>query len=210
MDVVRLDAKTRTPGKGPARAARRADEVPCILYGHSQEPVIFQVGETSLHPLIFTNQFHRVEVALGKDKWDCILKQVDFHPISDRPIHADFQILQAGEMITVSVPVQYTGMSAGQREGGVTQVFAHEVEISCLPRHIPDHVELDVSDVEIGDSLHIEHLSVENVTFSAPPNTPLFAVVAPRVEEVEEVEEELGLEGEEGVEDEEASADSEE
>jgi len=212
MDVITLAAKPRTPGKGPARAARREEEVPCVLYGHGTEPVIFQVPERSLLPLIYTNDFHRVTVKVGRKSVDCVLKHVDFHPVSERPMHADFQILTSGEVITLTVPIRYTGTSRGQRDGGRVQAFFHELEVTCLPKDIPDHTSFDVSDLGIGDTVHLSDIAVEGVTFGAGPDTLLYSVMAPRVE-VEEEEEALaegeGLEGGEGAEDEESGESSE-
>lgn len=206
MEKITLAATKRTPGKGTARAARRAEEIPCVLYGHGFEPVIFQVPEKELLPLIYTDEFHRVQVKVGRKTHDCVLKTVDFHPVSDRPMHADFQVLTAGEVITLTVPIRYTGTSAGQREGGRTQAFFHELEITCFPKDIPDHIEVDITELEIGDTIHLNQVEVEGVTFENAPDTLLFSVMAPRVEEEpeEELEEELEegaeLEGEEGEE----------
>jgi large subunit ribosomal protein L25 len=212
MDAITLAAKPRTPGKGPARAARREEEVPCVLYGRDTEPVIFQVPERSLLPLIYTNEFHRVTVKVGRKSHDCVLKHVDFHPVSDRPMHADFQILTSGEVITLTVPIRYTGVSRGQRDGGRTQAFFHELEVTCLPKDIPDHIEVDISELEIGDTIHLSDVAVEGVIFGAGQDTLLYSVMAPRLE-VEEEEEELvegeGLEGEEGAEGEESEESSE-
>jgi large subunit ribosomal protein L25 len=214
MDVITLAAKPRTPGKGPARAARREKEVPCVLYGHGVEPVVFQVPEPSLHPLIYTNEFHRVQIKIGrKAAMDCVLKHVDFHPVSDRPMHADFQILKTGEEITLTVPVRYTGTAVGQRDGGRTQAFHHELEITCMPKDIPDHIEVDISALAIGDTVHLSAVTMEGVTFSAAPDTLLFSVVAPRieVEEVAPVEgEEAAVLGEAGEEGEEEKAEGDE
>lgn len=183
MDVIKLEAKPRTPGKGPARAARRNEEVPCILYGHSQEPVAFQVGELDLRPLIYTDEFHRVEVTVEGQSYDCILKHVDFHPTSDRPHHADFQVLQAGEKITLTVPLQISGLSLGQRNGGRPVARMNEIEITCLPKDIPDHFEIDVTNVDIGDAIHLDQLADDKFEFSLPLEATLFFVQAPRVEE---------------------------
>jgi len=204
MDVITLAAKPRTPGKGPARAARRAEEVPCVLYGHNEEPVVFQVAEKSLLPLIYTDEFHRVQVDIEGRSLSCVLKHVDFHPVSDRPMHADFQLLKTGEVITLTVPVRYVGTPVGQRDGGRVQVFFHELEITCLPKDIPDHIEVDVSALAIGDVIHLSNIEIEGVTFGAGADTLLYSVMAARVEvepTAEELEgEALEGEGEEGEE----------
>lgn len=213
MDVIKLDAKPRTPGKGPARAARRNEEVPCILYGHTMDAsVAFQVGELDMRPLIYTDEFHRVEVSVGGESYDCILKHVDFHPVSDRPMHADFQMLTEGQKITLTVPLQIVGTSLGQRNGGSPVARVNELEVTCLPKDIPDHFQIDVTDIDIGDSVHLEDLADEKYEFGLPLEATLFFVQAAREEEEEELEE--GLEtvaeaGEEAPSDEDAEGESE-
>lgn len=198
MDTIKLDASARTPGKGQARAARRALEVPCVLYGHSFEPVTFQVPELSLRPLIYTSETHRVELSVAGEQYDCILKEMRFHPVTDRPFHADFQVLRKGEMITLTVPVQYHGKPIGVREGGDLQVIMHDLEVTCLPKDIPSHIDVDVTDLAIGDAVHLDTIQLEGVTFSASGDTTLAAVHAPRkLEEVEGEEEETAVTGEE-------------
>ncbi|MFT4603997.1 MAG: large subunit ribosomal protein L25 [Rhodothermales bacterium] len=186
MQAIKLDAKTRTPGKGPARAARREKEVPCILYGHSMESLPFQVVELDMRGLIYTDEFHRVEVILEGTTYDCILKTVDFHPVSDRPIHADFQMLQAGEVITLTVPLQIVGLSLGQRNGGSPVTRQNELSITCLPKDIPDHFQIDVTNVDIGDSVHLQDLADDKYEFDLSMEETLFFVQAAREEEVEE------------------------
>ena len=182
MDVITLVAQTRKTGKGPARAARRAGEVPCVLYGHNVESVAFQVPEPSLRRLIYTSEMHRVEVKIGKKSWDCVVKHIDFYPLGDQPIHVDFQVLNVDEPITLMIPIRYLGTPAGQRDGGRIQAFAHEISVSCLPKHLPDHVDVDVSGLKIGDSVHVSDLAHESITFGAPADTLLYSVSAARVE----------------------------
>lgn len=192
MDVLTIEAKRREPGKSAARAARRAGEVPCVLYGPKFENVPFQVPVLSLKPLIFTSETHRVELSVDGKKWSCILKDIDFHPVKDIPIHADFQVLVKGSKITLMVPVQYHGVPVGQVEdGGDTQTIEHELEVTCLPDNIPSHIDVDISHLRIGDSIHIGDVKIEGVDFSASDERTIVTVVAPRVEiepEVEEVE----------------------
>ena len=133
MDLITIDAKPRETGKKAVRAVRRAEEVPCILYGSDMETRIFQIPEITLRPLIFTNLFHRVEITLDGKAFECILKDVAFDPVTDKPIHADFQMLVAGELLTLNVPVHYVGESVGVLEGGTPQEFVHEISVRCLP-----------------------------------------------------------------------------
>ncbi len=211
MDVITLAAAARQTGKGAARAVRRAGNVPCVLYGHNVEPVAFQLEEKSLKPLIYTNETRLVQLELDGHSWECIVKDIDFHPVSDRPLHADFQVLQKGEKITLTVPVRYLGTPVGQTEGGNTTFIVTELEIRCMPKDIPSYIDVDISGLDIGDAIHVGALDLPGVEIEAPEDQTLVTVVPPRVhvEPEPEVEEGLLVEGEEGEAPEAEAADAE-
>lgn len=192
MDTLTFDVEKRAVGKSAARAARRAGNVPCVLYGHHMDPVIFQLAEEHLKKLVYTAETHIVEVRLDGKTFRCILKDATLHPVTDRPLHADFMALKTGEMATLVVPVHFGGTPIGQREGGNVQVIMHELEVRCLPKDIPSHIEVDISELAIGDAIHIRDLEEENITFQGLPEQTVVTVVQPRVvvEEVEEVDQE--------------------
>jgi len=202
MDTLTFDVEKRAVGKSAARAVRRAGNVPCVLYGHHMDPVIFQLAEEHLKKLVYTAETHIVEVRLDGKTFRCILKDAALHPVTDRPLHADFMALKTGEMLTLVVPVHFEGTPIGQREGGNVQVITHELEVRCLPKDIPSHIEVDISELSIGDALHIRDLEWEGLTFQGRPEQTVVTVVQPRVvvEEVEEVDEEAeGTDADEAV-----------
>lgn len=196
MDEISLQAAPRTPGKGAARAVRREGNVPCVLYGHHVEALPFSTSERSLHPLIYTNRTHLVKILMGDDDWECILKEIAFHPVTDRPLHADFQVLQPGERVTLSVPIRYLGTSIGQAQGGRPSYVLNEVSVVCMPRHIPSQIDVDVTEIGIGQAIHVRDLELENLDIQAPDDQVLMTVLRARTV-VEEVEEELDEEVEE-------------
>ena len=189
MDIIALPAVARTPGKSASRAVRRAGSVPCVLYGHHVSQVTFQVPEKSLLPLIYTDETHLVQIFMDGGAWECILKDIAFHPVTDRPLHVDFQVLQAGEEVTIAVPVQYRGTPAGQTKGGRPNYSVTELPVTCLPRDIPSHIEVDVSGIEIGQSVHVGDLDWPALEFGAPDNQILMAVLRPRAAEIQVDEE---------------------
>jgi large subunit ribosomal protein L25 len=187
MDAIKINANPRTPGKSGARAARRAKEVPAILYGHDFEPVSFQVAELDMRPLIYTAETHRVELSVGGETYDCILKDYDLHPVTDRPFHADFLLLRAGETLTMTVPVRYHGTPVGVKDGGDFDIYRNELTVVVLPKDIPSQIDVDVSELAIGDSIHIEDITLpEGVTFDGTENITLAIVSAPRKVELDE------------------------
>lgn len=195
MDVITLDAKTREPGKKATKALRREDLVPCVLYGHGIEPMHIGVPTLTLRPLIFTHEAHRIALNIDGKEWDCVLKNVDFDPLSDDPRHADFQVLIEGEKVRLTVPLQFTGTPAGKEEGGVTEMILTEVEVLCLPKDMRSSVEVDISELNIGDAIHIRELQVEGLEFLAPADQTVVAVYG-RGTHLEELEEDAEAEAE--------------
>lgn len=199
MDVVTLVAEPRDTGKKGAKATRRQDKVPCVLYGHGIDPVHFQVPTLSLRPLIYTHETHRVEVKLGKKQYTCVLKKVDFNPVTDRPAHADFQVLIAGKKVQLTIPVSFTGIPLGQELGGVTEHLMTELSVYCLPKNIPANIQIDVSGMNIGDAIHVRDLDFPDLEFMAPADQTVVAVYGrarPAGEEGEEEELEAETAGE--------------
>ncbi len=200
MDLITLEAAAREAGKSASRAVRRAGNVPCVLYGSQVAPVAFQVAEKSLKPLIYTNETHLVKIDLDGNAWECVVKDIDFHPVTDRPLHADFQVLQAGEKITLTVPIRFLGTPVGLAEGGSTTYIVTDLEIRCMPKDIPSHIDVDISSLAIGDAVHVGALNLPGVEIDAPDDQTLVTVVPPRVLVEPVVEEEMLLEGEEAPE----------
>lgn len=197
MDTITIEAAPRETGKKATQAVRSSNNVPCILYGPDTDPVPFQLAINAVNKLIYQRTTPVLSVEVDGESWDCIMKDFDLHPITDRPIHADFQVLNAGRLITLTVPVRYEGIPAGQKEGGDTQYNLREVSVRCLPKDIPSEITVDVSELEIGDALHFYDLAVEGVEFQVRPEQTIVTVVAPRLEVLaEEEEEELLEEGE--------------
>ena len=197
MSDIALEAKVREAGRSNARALRREGVIPGIYYFHGEDSIPLAVHELALRPLINTSESHLVNLQLndGSEKL-CILKEVVFDPITDRPVHFDLMGVAAGEVIKVSVPVVLLGRAAGQGEGGVVQHILNELDLEVLPKNMPEHIEVDISPLGIGDSIHVSDLSLDDVTILNPEEATIVSVSAPRVSEEEGAE----LEGVEAAE----------
>jgi len=184
MSDVQLQAQRRTPGRSIARAMRRERMVPGIFYFHGEEPIAIATHELSLRPLIYTTESHIVRLTLddGIEK-TCILKDIVFDPITDRPTHFDLQGVATDEQMRVEVPVTVVGRAAGQINGGVIDVPVHRLEISCLPQYLPEHIEVDITALEVGQSIHVSDINIPNVRILAPDDLTLVSVIPPRGEE---------------------------
>ncbi|MFP4346678.1 MAG: 50S ribosomal protein L25 [Thermodesulfobacteriota bacterium] len=210
MELVELKASLREEtGNGPARTLRREGKLPVILYGPDTENTKLSVSAHDLQNIIKKSKGSQLLVNLvvengGQANHSAMLKELQVHPVSRSLIHADFYAISMDRKIHVTVPVTTTGSSKGVEEGGILQVVRRELEAYCYPNKIPDSVIVDVTDMEIGDSVHIEDIEVEGVEFPAEVNFTVVTVSVPHREELpEEGEEEVeeGLEaGEEGEE----------
>ncbi len=200
MQTLTLDAQARETGKKATKAVRNAGLVPCVLYGSHTEPVHFAVETLAVRPLLFTTETYRVALAVGGGDHEAILKEVIYHPVTDQPLHIDFLALTAGEALTMTIPVHLEGTPHGVKAGGVLSQSLQDLEIRALPKDIPGHVSIDISGLEIGESIHVEELAVgESVEVLTDPARTIASVTAPRalVEEDEtEVEGVELLEGE--------------
>lgn len=183
MNEILLQAQRREPGRSAARAMRRKSVVPGIFYFHGEEPIPVAAHELALRPLIRTSESHLVRMRLddGVEK-TCILKDISFDPITDRPVHFDLQGVSADETIAVEVPVNLVGQSIGQRDGGIVEFLLHKIEIECLPQDLPDHINVDISNLGIGESIHVSDLTIEKGSFLTGGDVAVVAVATPRAE----------------------------
>jgi large subunit ribosomal protein L25 len=149
-------------GKGAARATRRAGKVPAVIYGAKQTPTLI-----SLEPRAVIKELHRggwrsrlYEVDLGRDKARALIRDVQFHPVTDQPEHVDFQRLAPGEQIRVAVAVVFEGeaVSPGLKRGGVLNVVRHTVEVYADPETVPEHFSADLSTLDINDNIRFSDL----------------------------------------------------
>jgi large subunit ribosomal protein L25 len=181
MDATVIEAQPRETGSKAARDIRNQDRVPCILYGPTVESTPLQVPISDMNTLIHGRTAPVAEVQLDGETYNCILKDFDLHPITSRPLHADFQALEPGRKVTLTVPIHYQGVPLGQKNGGDTQMIVRELTISVLPDNIPAQIDIDIEDLAIGDSIHVYDLDVDYEVKMADGQT-LITVVAPHIE----------------------------
>ncbi|MDT7855874.1 50S ribosomal protein L25 [Rubrivirga sp. S365] len=160
MQTVHLAPQPRDTGKAATKAVRKAGLVPCVLYGTHTEPVHFAVETLALRPLVFTTETYRVALPFEGEEHEAILKDVDFHPVTDVPLHADFLALTAGESLTMTVPVRLEGTPVGVKAGGVLSQSLTELEVRALPKDIPGHISIDIENLQVGESIHVDDLSI--------------------------------------------------
>jgi len=191
-----LDIKKRDEtGKEIAKKIRRDGYIPAVLYGYKGTKVLSvkaydfislfeEIGE---HSIIMLN-------IDGKEKAEVIVRDFQLHPVKKNIIHVDFFEIEKGKLLKTEIPIKVQGESVGVKKGGILEVFAREFEIECLPKDIPAFIAVDIQELEIGDSLHISDIVVdEKISLLANPEQVVITIGTPSVIKApeEEVEEEL-------------------
>ena len=186
--MVNLAATPRdTTGKGAARQARFRQQIPAVIYGHGRATQPLLVDGQSLEKALSGVEPASTVIELTVDgkKTRALIREIQRHPVRPDIIHVDFYEIKADEKITLKVPVHLVGTPDGVRNaGGVLDQVTREVEIEVMPENIPDRVELDVSALKIGDSLHTRDLSIPNAVILTGADLTIATVVPPRAEEV--------------------------
>lgn len=208
MELVELKTNIRTAtGKGCARALRREGKIPAVLYGPDSETLLLTLFVSDFEQVIKENRPSKVLLNLVIQNGDAytksaIIKEIQSEPITNNLRHIDFYEIAMDRKIMVKVPVVTTGKSIGVELGGTLQMVRREIEVLCLPTEIPESIEIDVTEFDIGDSFHVKDISLEgNVEIQADVNFTVVTILSPKKEE--EVVEEIEEEGEEVAEGEE-------
>lgn len=164
-DTLQLSAQMRErAGKGASRAVRLTGRVPAVIYGNKQAPMLIHVEEKALMKHLHTGHFMNSVIALDHDGVieTTLPRDVQFHPVTDRPIHVDFLRLAADAVINVMVPVHFIDedKSTGMKLGGVLNIVRHEVELTCPANAIPDQLDVSLAGCNVGDSVHISRVTL--------------------------------------------------
>lgn len=192
MSELHLTANKReSVGKSHARRLRRLGDIPCTLYGADEKSVSLSVSRHEFEKLLTeTRSVFVVDVDGAEQR--AVVKDIQYHPVKGLMIHVDFMRVKAGQEINVSVPIKFTGTAEGEILGGVFQEIRSELDITCLPKNMPDNLEIEISQLDVGDAIRVSDLNFENITINAEENALICSVVVPR-----KIEEEVPVEGEE-------------
>ena len=215
MEKIELKVTVRNKvGNGAARELRREGMIPAILYGPKAEPVMLSVITKELENILKTSSIGQVLLNLliqdgNQTSRTAMIKELQTQPVSGNLLHVDFYEVAMDQKIKISIPVVTIGQAIGVEEGGVLQLVRHEVEIFCYPNNIPESLEVDVTDMSIGDSKHMDEVPIdESFELVDETNFTIVTVLSPKAEEEEEVAEEEEGEGEEEADEGEVEPDS--
>ena len=194
-------------GKKDAAELRAKGQVPGVLYGGSEQ-VHFHVNEVQLNKLIFTPETYRLQFEVGGATHDCVVQDIQFHPVTDRIVHIDLLQIVADKPIRVKLPVGTEGASVGVRNGGRLHIVYRRLPVVGLADQIPESVMVDISNLDIGDSLRVGELSVEGCQIPLNDSAVILGVRRTRAAMSAAAGEEEGVEGAEVAEGAEAGAEA--
>ncbi len=203
MRTLEISAQPRKQtGKSETKRIRKEGNVPCVMYG-GEEILHFYAEENSFLELVYTPNVYIVTININGEKRKAVLKDIQFHPVSDKIIHIDFIEVYDDRPVTIIVPVNLTGDSVGLKAGGKLRLKRRRLTIRGLAHVLPDKLDIDISDLDIGQTIQVEELSYDGIEILDPARAMVVAVISSRLamkgmEIPEDVEEEETEEGEEG------------
>ncbi len=176
MQTIQINGTARNDfGKKFAKAARREGQVPCIIYGGGEEKA-FTIDVKELKQLIYTPNSYIVEINIDGTIEKAVMREVQFHPVREQILHVDFYRVQEGKPVAVSVPVRLTGNAEGVKIGGKLQLSARKLTVKALVEFIPDEIVIDVTPLQVGQTIFVGDIQRENLTFVTPATTAVCAV----------------------------------
>lgn len=188
MSEVVLNIEKRGEiGKQAAKRLRRSGKTPGIYYMHGEESVPISLDNKELY-LVIHHEASIIDLKFDSgDKSKCVIREIQWHPVQDTPVHVDLMGIKMTEKGQFEVPVHLTGNPVGvKQQGGVLEQIIREISVECLPGDIPEHLEVDVTDLEIGDAIRVDQLEIDKVKILTDPSQSIAIVRAPRVVEEED------------------------
>ncbi len=189
-------------GNGPARRLRQAGQIPAVLYGPKTESVLLSVNKSDLDLALKKGRSGQIILNLVvQDNGEtytrpAMIKELQLHPVSRNYLHIDFYEINLDRKITLGIPIVTVGSSVGVERGGILQIIRRELEVECLPFEVPESIEIDITDLDMGDSIHVKDISMDGeVELLGESNLTVLTVLSPKLEEEPEEEEELEEEG---------------
>jgi large subunit ribosomal protein L25 len=172
-------------GKKGSSELRDQSNVPCVLYG-GKEQVHFHSPAFLFRDLIYTDQAHIVDLNVDGKKYECVMKEVQFHPVNEMLVHIDFLQLSADKVVKMDIPVKFIGTAPGVMQGGKLMSKLKKITVKALPKDLPESIEVDVSKLDLGKSVRVSDITPKNFTVLNIPSLPIASVEVPRALKTEE------------------------
>lgn len=186
MKTITIEGQLRSGmGKKATRQLRSEGQVPCVIYG-GPSTVSFSAPVTAFKNLVYTPDFQLAEVKVGSNSYRCVLKDLQFDPVTEDLTHADFLELVEDKKVTVTVPIRFTGQPAGVKAGGKLMIKMKSLRVKTLPKNLLENIEIDIENLELNKNIRVEDVKVEGLEILNSPRIPIASVGLTRVLKQEE------------------------
>lgn len=165
-------------GKVASRLVRRAGNVPCEIYG--KENIHIQMDEREVGKVVFSPEVFKINIDIEGKKYDVVLRDIQFHPVTDKIVHVDFEQVDDNKLVNIEIPVKYAGTAPGVMAGGKLKMNARKLSVKSLIKNIPAFIEVNIGSLNVGDSIRVKDVQYEGVTITESPNNVLAAVITSR------------------------------
>ena len=162
--------------KSAVKALRRNEQIPCVIYGNGSENIHFTVGEKELKNLVYTPNVYLVNLDIDGKVNQAVMREIQFHPVTDKILHIDFYAIDAAKPIAVDIPVVISGNSEGVRAGGKLHILNRKIKVSALPKDLPDTLPIDITNLALGKTITAGDLSFDKVDIITPKTTIICTV----------------------------------
>jgi large subunit ribosomal protein L25 len=180
MKTITIEGQIRTEfGKAATRQLRSDEKVPAVIYGGAKE-INFSAPVSAFKNIIYTPDFMLAEIKVEGNSYKCVLKDIQFGKVSDNLIHVDFLELVGSKKITVNIPLKFTGVPAGVKEGGKLVVKMKSLRVKALPEHLLEHIEMDITGLKLDENLRVQDVKVKNMEVLNSPRIPIASVTLTR------------------------------
>ncbi|MCX6186871.1 MAG: 50S ribosomal protein L25/general stress protein Ctc [Bacteroidetes bacterium] len=166
-------------GKALTKTVRNEGKVPCVLYG-AKNHIHFSIYREDFKMLVYTPNTYRVQLDIDGTIYKAILQDMQFHPVNDTIVHADFFEIDETQNVEIDIPVKFVGNSIGVRQGGKMVVKSQKLRVRALPKNLPDSIDVNIETLEIGKSIKVADITVENMILLDSPNNPIVTVKTTR------------------------------
>jgi large subunit ribosomal protein L25 len=180
MKTITIEGQLRTEfGKSATRQLRSENKVPAVIYGGAKE-INFSAPASAFKDIIYTPDFMLAEIKVDGNTYKCVLKDLQFGKVSDDLIHVDFLELVANKRVSVSIPLKFTGVPEGVKEGGKLVVKIKSLKVKTLPRHLLEHIEVNIDDLKLNENIRVQDVKPENMEVMNSPRIPIASVTMTR------------------------------
>ena len=180
MKTITIDGQIRTEfGKAATRQLRSEEKVPGVIYGGAKE-INFSAPATAFKSIVYTPDFMLAEITVDGTPYKCVLKDLQFDKVSDRLIHVDFLELVGDKKVTVSIPLKFTGIPAGVKEGGKLAVKMKALKVKTIPEYLLENIEVDLTDLKLNENIRVQDVKAKNMEILNSPRIPIASVAMTR------------------------------